>query len=678
MKGLVYSTGCALFLVFFVWINLAKAQEKNTLHTLDTITVTAQKQEENAQEVPLSISVFNDQNLDDLNIDSVSEIADFVPNLSIFFNGASGMNSPSTRGIHAFVESMTVSSGLYVDGVPILSASGYEDTLLDIERVEVLRGPQGTLYGKNTETGVINIITKQPDNNFRGKISAEGGEDEKIQGTFNVSGPIMQDKLFFGLAGKYYDKDGFIENSLTGDTVDDRNHWYGKGQLRWTPVEDLDISLIFARLEYDDGANNMGLTEDGSAMFGLPSLDNRETATDVGYNKSEVNSQILKVGYSFSDTFKLTSITTNRVYDDVRFADWDFTELKIMETTVDSRYNKLAQELRLDSSTDKLKWLLGIYYDRDDNDINTKVDSDSPAFQSTSDRDIDGDGYAVFGQASYSFGEKLSITAGLRYEEQEVDFTDHVAGIRENETWNEVSPKITLDYLIAPEIMTYASVSKGYRSGGFNTYATDPQYMTYDEEKLWSYEIGMKSTILNQRIIVNGALFYMDIKDMQVNEAVSAYESYLTNAAEASAIGGEIDITARLTESLSLNASLGYTNIEFDKYEDALGDYEGNKNPYAPEYTFNIGAQYRNSQGLYVRCDLIGYGETYLDKENKYSRDPYKVVNAKIGYEMEDLDIYAYAKNLFDEKYDTVGIFDGLYTVYSEPREVGIKLTYRL
>lgn len=665
-----------VFFSILVFIGTSLAGDEATdPKALEAITVTANKVEENVQDVPMGITVFSEQNIEDFNIDSVSGMADFVPNLSVFDNGMSGMNSPSTRGIHAFVESMTVSSGLYVDGVPILSAMGYEDTLLDIERVEVLRGPQGTLYGKNTEAGVINIITRQPDNNFRGKISAEGGVDEKKQATVNLSGPIMRNKLFFSLAGKYYDKDGFIENSVTGDTVDDRNHWYGKGQLRWTPVKNLDVSLILTRFEYDDGANNMGLTEDGSAMLGLTPLNNRETSTDVGYNSAEINSQILKVDYSFTDTLKLTSITTNRVYDDDHFADWDFTELKIMEATTDSQYNKLTQELRLYSSMEKLKWLMGIYYDKDDNDLNTQVDFLTS--QTTSDRDFEGDGYAVFGQASYPFGEKFSVTAGLRYEKQEVDFTDYVAGIQENETWDEVSPKIALNYLITPEIMTYASVSKGYRSGGFNTYATDPQYMTYDEEKLWSYEVGMKSTMLNRRLIVNGALFYMDIEDMQVNEAVSPYEAYLTNAAEASAIGGEVDITARLTEFLSLNAGFGYTNIEFDKYKDALGDYEGNKNPYAPEYTFNIGAQYRTPQGFYARCDFIGYGKTYLDKKNEYSRDPYEIVNVKIGYEMEHFDVYLYGKNIFDEEYDTVGIFDGLYTVYSEPREIGAKLTYR-
>lgn len=644
---------------------------------MGTITVTAQKQEEDIQDVPMSISVLNEQNIEDRMIDSVVEIADFVPNLTIFENGASGMNSPSTRGIHAFVESMIVSTGLFVDGLPLLSAAGFEDTLIDIERVEVLRGPQGTLYGKNTEAGAINIITRQPDNDFRGRISSQLGEDDKRQFTLNLSGPVMQDRLFVGLAGKYFEKDGYIENTLTGEEVDDRRHWYGRGQLRWTPTENLDISLILSRLEYDDGVNNMNMTEAYAAMFGLPAPEDRKIATNFGENKTVDTSQVLKLIYHFSDSLKLTSITSNKKYDDNRESDWDFNPIELIHTKVDSEYNKVSQELRLDSSAGKLNWLVGIYYDRDDNDVVTEQMSVYPTMRSTSDRDFEGDGYAFFGQANYLFWGKFRLTAGLRFERQEVEFTDHVRDYKEKKTWDEISPKIALDYKITPQIMAYASVSKGYRSGGFNTYATNPLYTTYDEEKLWSYEVGLKTMFMDQRLILNGTLFYMDIKDMQVNEAISPTEAYLTNAAEATSMGAEIDITARLTKELSLMGSFGYTNIEFDDFKDTSGDYEGNKNPYAPEYTYNVAVQYRSSMGLYIRGDLIGCGKVYLDKANEYSRDPYEIVNAKIGYETEHFDLYLYGKNIFDREYDSVGMFNGLYTLYSEPREIGIQLTYR-
>jgi iron complex outermembrane receptor protein len=269
------------------------------------------------------------------------------------------------------------------------------------------------------------------------------------------------------------------------------------------------------------------------------------------------------------------------------------------------------------------------------------------------------------------------LITGLRYEYEEQDFEDNISHLKADDSWNELTPKIALEYRFTPAIMTYVSASHGYRSGGFNWGARDPHYISYDEEKLWSYEIGVKSAFLDNRLIINGSVYYMNITDMQVNEAVSPMEGYITNAAEATGKGVELEMTARVFDGLSLMAGFGYTDIEFDDFEDALGDYKGNKNPFAPEYTFSLGAQYRHTSGFYARCDLIGYGKMYFDKANDYSRDAYEIVNAKIGYEAKDFDIYLYGKNLFDEEYDSDGYFGGMYTIYSDPGEIGLQLVCR-
>ena len=174
-------------------------------YNLDGITVTAQKQKENIQDVPISISVIDDMDIKDRKIESLSQLGDFVPNFMIFNHGISGMNTPAMRGLTAFVQSMKVSTGLYIDGVPSLNAIGYEDGLLDIERIEVLRGPQGTIYGKGAEAGAINITTRQPDNTFQGQVSIQGGkmlssetgEDYSSCASLRLSGPILTDTLFF-------------------------------------------------------------------------------------------------------------------------------------------------------------------------------------------------------------------------------------------------------------------------------------------------------------------------------------------------------------------------------------------------------------------------------------------------------------------------------------------------
>ena len=294
-----------------------------------------------------------------------------------------------------------------------------------------------------------------------------------------------------------------------------------------------------------------------------------------------------------------------------------------------------------------------------------------------SSRSTGGEAYAAFANLTYPLTGQLSLVGGLRYEKQEQEFKDNISKKKFDDSWNAPTPKIGIEYSFTPAIMTYAGVSKGYRSGGFNHFATDPRYYSYDDEELWSYEIGVKSSFLNNRLILNGAVYYMDITDMQVEEAVTPIISYMTNAAEATAKGVELEMTARVADGLTLMTGFGYSDIEFDSFKDTHGDYKSNKNPFAPKYTFNIGAQYRHESGFYARADLIGYGKMYLEKANEYSRNAYEIVNAKIGYEMEHFDIYLYAKNLFDKEYDSDGYYGGVYTIYSDPGEVGLQLVCR-
>lgn len=673
----------AFFLTWLLMPINAMAQEEQAL---ETITVTAQKQEEDIQDVPMAITAFTGQGIGDAKIESIPDLADFVPNLMIFSQGGPGMNTPSMRGVLAPFETMTISTGLFIDGVPSQTMLGYDDAFLDIERVEVLRGPQGTLYGKNTEAGVINIITRQPGNNFRGSLSANIGTllssetDDPLTQTYtvNLSGPIQTDKLFIGIAGQFHQKDGFIENTAAKAPEDDREHWFGRAHLRWTPADQLDISFIASQTEYDEGALKMNLGEYGASLFGLSVPDYRKVSSNFkGENNSSKQSQSLKINYEINDAFQLTSVTSRSVYNDKLTNDFDFNSATLMHSDKDSEYSILSQELRLNYDNGGVKWVAGVYGDKDEVDFYAETFSDYPSMAGVNDKDIDGNTYAVFTNLTYPLSQRFSLTGGLRYETTEKDFQDHINTRNADDSWEAISPKFALEYRPLPGTMTYLSVSKGYRAGGFNFAATDSQYDSFDEEELWSYEIGAKNTFFNNRLVVNASIYLMEISDMQVSEKISATQTYITNAAEATGKGVELELTGKITDSLTIMAGLGYANIEFDEFKDTAGDYQGNKSPYSPEYTFNIGAQYRWENGLYARADLIGYGEMYFDKANEYKRDAYQIVNARIGYETEYFDIYLYGKNIFDEEYDSYGYYGGYYTIYSDPGEVGLQVTYR-
>lgn len=658
-----------VFISILIAINQSIADSGQSEISLETITVTANKQEENIQEVPMSITAFDELALEDKNITSVRDLTDYVPNLVLTNSGGDTYARPVMRGIVNQVTS-DVSTAMFIDGIPVLSGSGFGDPLQNIERVEVLRGPQGTLYGKSAVAGAINIITRQPDNDFRGKVSVDVGEDYKKEVSLNLSGPISQDKLFFGLSGQYYEKDGWVQNGYTGDDENDNSYWYGKVQFRWTPVDDLDISLYFSQQEYDTDGGHRGLSQDGAASWGLTASGNREVYSDLdAYSKPKISAQALKVSYDFNNTLNLTSITTHRLYTGNGVTDFDYNPVVYMHATSDNEEDKISQEFRLSSNTEKMSWVTGIYYDKDDNEKNITYGSLAV------NRDLGGEAYALFGQLRYALTPQIGMTGGLRYETQDKDMQDHATGGNSfDDTWDDIAPKFSVDYAITEQVMGYATVAKGFRPGGFNSKSNNSAYNSYDSEELWSYEIGAKSQFLENRLIVNGVLFYMDIDDMQVTETLGSGRNYITNAGTATSYGAELEVSAKITPQFTMTANFGYTNVAFEEYQDAAGDYSDNKAPNVPEYTFAIGGQYRAGNGFYASLNLVGVGKTYLERTNTYERDAYQLINAKIGYEAENWDIYLYGKNIFDEDYSNE---DATYIYYSNPREIGAKFTYR-
>ena len=664
----------------------AKTEER--VQQLEAVTVTAQKMEENVQDVPVSVSTFSDQAVEDRQIESLKDLAGYVPNMMVFDEGVSAMNVPTIRGISAPLQAGTVSAGLYIDGVPILSAIGYDDGLYDIARVEVLRGPQGTLYGKSAEAGVVNIVTRQPGNAFQGKITVEGGmltssavgSPLKKMASLNLSGPLVKDSLYFGISGQFYQKDGFVKNALTGNASDDLEHWSGRMSLRWTPVDALEVALTAYGIRYNDKDQDLVLGAAGAEAFGLSPFPHRVVYSNAdGSNRSWSNNQSLKIDYTLSDAFKLTSVTAHRLWKNAMWTDGDGSSQTLAHYANDNRYETIAQELRLSYTDGGTKGLVGLYFDTDHSDIELRTVSDWTSMAGQRSRDLDAQTYAAFANVTYPlpFWERLSVVGGLRYETSPQEFRNLNSGEHVSKTWSALTGKLGLEYKFTPGLMGYASVTTGYRSGGFNTMATDAAYYSYDEEHLISYELGAKSSFWNDRITLNGCVFLMDINNMQVDEAVSSAESYLTNAGQGRSYGFEVETRAKVTDSVTLFGGYGYTDITFTDFKDVNGNYKGNAAPFAPQYTFNAGVQFRHRSGLFAQADIVGYGKMYFDKANTYSRDPYELVNAKVGYEAEHYDIYLYAKNLFDRVYDSKGYYSGYYNIYSPPGEFGVQLTYR-
>jgi len=630
---------------------------------LEEVTVSAQKTEENVQDVPISISVFDELTIQDRMIETVQDIAKYTPGLEIINLGCAVKSAPAIRGLYSGYESKSSTAGLYIDGIPVTDGTGFDETLMDIERIEVLKGPQGTLYGKNTEVGVVNIITKKPDNETKGKVLVTTGSDSKKELAFSVSGPIVKDRFYIGVSGKHYEKDGFIYNTSKDKIEDDREHNYGKINFRWTPTDNLEASLIYSKIKYNNGANASGLATD----------KDRVVSSDLNtFNKNEVELSALNISYTINDRLSLTSTTAQRKYYEYTANDFDYTDenAKKFHVSNDSTYDTFSEELKLNYENKNIKIISGIFLENSDIDMNKERDTYWGFGEAL--QDTDSDSLGLFSHITYSITERLSVLGGLRYDIVEQTYKDPNETIDNDES--EISPKIGLTYDLKDNLMTYATISKGYRAGGFNVGAPEGYSKTVDKESLYSYEVGFKGSAIDNRLTYSTSLYYMEISDMQVLFKPDPANAVTLNAAEATSWGIESSLQFQATDSLNLFAGISYNDAYFDEYNDGVTDLSGKKTTYTPEYSFNIGVLYRTMNGFYASADLSGYGDMYLDRNNEYKRDAFVLVNTKIGYETNSYDIYLYATNLFDEEYD---MDDGNYLTYSQPREIGVQLTYR-
>ncbi|WP_324171825.1 TonB-dependent receptor [Sulfurimonas sp.] len=651
--------------ISFMLVNNIFAKE---IKHLDTVTVTAQKVEENMQRVPISLTVFDEFDLKDKNIKSVKDIAYYTPNLLLFDSGGFGGLAPTIRGISTDPQLSSSSVSIYIDGIPFSSSTANDMLLNNVKRVEVLRGPQGTLYGKNAEAGVINIITNKPNNEFNSEIGIELGQDNKKEYLASVSGPIIKDKFYVGLDIKHYEKDGFLYNSNLKRIENDRENNFAKLYLRMTPTDNLDVSLISTILKRNDGTisqNNLGV------------VDNRVTTSDlIGYIKNVTKTAALKVEYTF-DKYKLESVTSYKKYIDKRLGDFDFTAgvPYTFHSKLDIPLTDLSQELKLSYVDDRITWITGLFADKSKTEGGYVLDSTIPNKTGTYLSTSDDDSLGIFAHVDYKLTDKLSVLGGIRYDKSNKKFDNKKTNIKLSNSFSAVSPKFSLQYQINQDKMVYVTISKGYKSGGFYQFAPTDK-ISFDDETIWSYEIGSKNSFLDNKLVFNFSLYYMDIKDMQVMTAIDNASSYISNAGVASSKGIELELNYNIIDDITLFSSFGYNKTIFGEFKDYFGQYKGNYNPYAPKYNYSLAVQYRNINGYYARADLNGVGDMYLNRSNSLKQDAYELVNLKLGYESEDYDIYLYGKNIFNKKHDTEGLYD-YYTVVSEPREVGIQLSYR-
>ncbi|MXW74278.1 MAG: TonB-dependent receptor [Gammaproteobacteria bacterium] len=685
----------------------------------EEILVTASKRTENVQDLPFSVVAITEQMINDSQLATTQDLAQMTPGLTFIETIGRATGTPAIRGISptAFQDPTVL---VYTDGFTLgLTGESNNAYLFDLERIEVLKGPYPTLYGRNALGGVINYIVKKPGDEFEGHAGAEWGSIKDgagvLETSFSASGPLVPDRLYAKVAAGYRDDGGFLDNLLDGATnVNGHEDLNVGGILRATPSDNLEVTLTSSFAQADDACGDCSNVPQpwGLGTFpeyvllgqGTPDINDAERSVSqdlLGFFDKEEQRHVLNLSYDFG-AVNLTNILGYGELDIHTKADINRlpTPTLFAQTAFDNYVDMQgwSNELRLSSSGDgALRWLLGFYYFDLGRDQVITVDTlfgVIPIEDST--RDIES--YAVYVNADYDISERFTLGFGLRYDEEQTSITDHAPGtIREGEA-NEILPKITASYRPSDDLTLYATVSKGYHAGGLN--GSGAPLPAYDPEFLWNYEIGAKGIALGGRMRYDIAAFYMDWTDQQLETFFFNgffNVAYVINAGESRVYGVDGSIQAELADGLTVSAALAWLNAKYveataSQTAPGLGldpDISGNDMINTPDVAGTLSVQYlRPIRGgrwnMRLRFDGNYNGEYPIDSLNVGIADAYFLVNAYAGIQNEHLEIGVFARNLFDEEYLTGGFVPGFNPFLAfpplasigRPQTVGVRLRY--
>lgn len=680
--------------------------------TIEEVLVTAQKREQSAQDVPVALTAINANTIEEAGIQSTQDVVRLAPSLTLSEDSTKQGSSFSIRGVGTSVYGISVEQGvaLLVDDVAAVQPGQTMGSLVDIERIEILRGPQSTLFGKNASAGVISITTKAPSDTFEGSVEATATDDDETGVVGSVSGPIS-DELRYRLTGKWSDRDGYI-NSLTPG-VDDKNDARIKnlrGKLAWdvTDTVQLEIASYYMHDKSNCCAYTWELMPEGNSILGLPigypadgikpGRDNFDFRGDDGpYTKSESTGGSARFTVELGE-FQLLSISAldNWNYDlrqDVDLSDLDvegfFTGGAVnggWYSTSDYRTNFYSQEFRLVSpSYDKYEYLIGLYY--------ANAETKSYFYRNISISPFDQDSRAKteslsgFGQFTWRFTEATSVTAGLRWLNEKIsaDNKDYLlpdtGTVSGDDSDSPIVGKISLQHFFGDDIMIYTSYARGYKGQAFDllTFDQDKAKNPVDSESSDAYEIGVKSTLWEKRLQLNADVFYTTYDNFQVQrqEIVdNVFVFGLDNVGELETKGVELSSLALLSENLALTVNASYVDASVNDYtgaacwpgqtaeEGCMSDgsqiVDNGNLRVSPEWKYTAMLDYRIpfdslpfdgfANVIYTWQDDVIFN---IDQDPNLTQGSYGLTNLRLGLQDKE-DRYKltfFVNNLFDEAY---------------------------
>ena len=636
---------------------------------LPTVTVTAQKEVEDKQKVPVSVTAVTSELIDAADIHMVGEAAIFAPNTFFTEWSARKLSNARFRGISSSPNNPGITT--FVDGVPQLSANTSSIELLDIGQIEFVRGPQSALFGRNTLGGLVNISSARPAlAKWQGTATVPFGDYGAWAVRAGASGPVVKDKVSVGFSVAQVERDGYTVNDVTGNDIDSRSAFTGKAQLLWVPNAQWESRVIFTGERARDGDYALN---DVAALRANPFHASRNFE---GFANRDVHGTTVLLRRTGGVILSSTTGFLNWKTQDV--TDLDYTNLPIVTRDNTEEAFQFTQEVRFASgapkalgSTTSLRWQGGVFlftqnYDQDAiNMFSPFVVAPFALNQHSPRSSLDDAGVGVFGQATVTLRDKVDLSAGARFDHEDKsavleDFFDPLiapaARFDRDKSFSNVSPQVSAAFRVTPDATIYGTVGSGYKAGGFNP-AAPAGGESYGEEKTLLVEGGLKTLWANGRVSATAAVFAIDWDDLQLNVANPAVPAqfYVSNVGAAASRGVEFELGARVAPGLDLLTALGYTHARFGSGASSSGvNIDGNRIPSTPDHTVTIGAQYSGNAGgvtLQGRADAVFYGSFQYNDQNSLGQDAYSLVNLRLAATGRFLMGELVIRNAFDTRY---------------------------
>ena len=659
----------------------------NASQSIEEVVVTAEFRPVTAAEVPGSVSVLSPDANGDL-INHLDELLSRAANVNLT-SGASRARFIQIRGIgerSQFVEPLNPSVGLLVDGVD-LSGLGGAATLFDVQQIEVLRGPQGTLYGANALAGLINVVTPEATEDLSGFLQIDGGNYGARGVGAVLSGPVT-DEIGFRISARQYQDDGFIDNIyLNRDDTNARDERSLRAKLQGSSDQG-SWQLALGSVDVDNGYDAFSLDNDRNTRSDEPGRDAQETSY-VAFNASRALSDgvvgEVALGWVDSDiAYGYDEDWTFEGFHPIGYSSTDLYLRDVETRTADLRLLSAPEQGLMDGGVD---WVLGLFVLDKNVDFTRDYTYAGGLFSS----DFGVDRVALYGELATDLAASWRVSLGLRAEQHESDYTDS-ADVQFAPEDNMTGGRLLIERSLDSGNLLYASLTRGYKAGGFNTDGTlDADLRLFDPETLWNMEIGFKGSLINDRLGLSAALFRMQRRDVQVATSITRvrqdesaeFIQYTSNAAKGVNQGLEVEAVFQASDRLRLSANLGLLDATYEDYVNGAGeDLDGRDQAQSPAYHFYLAADYQLADGLRLNVNLEGKDDYYFSAGHAEQSPSYTLLNSALSYSTDGWDLSLWGRNLADKDYFLRGFSfpndprDGYtstrWTQLGAPRQFGV------